>query len=202
MASIASEAAQGGSVIQQLAAEAGSVRGEMHKQQQQEEQQQEEPGVRCEADADAAIDVRLEKGHVRRMAASVTGVAPSPAPAAAAAAPPLPPPPPLLPAPARTVTTVLGSLQGSDAVLDPHAFRQVALMRDIQKQRASGESRAFVEPPTNSRNAMLLEIKKRQRMGGRAVAEPTINDRGTMLIEMQKAARDRSPWIDAELQRE
>ena len=83
---------------------------------------------------------------------------------------------------------------------------QAALMSEIQQQQQqqeSGASRAFVEPRTSSREALLFEIQKQQRVASKhAVQEPVINSRGALLVDIQKAARARSPLLDAVLEPE
>ena len=97
---------------------------------------------------------------------------------------PPPPPPPPLPARGGSSDTSVGSAK-LDCELDLGQIKQAALMRDIQKQESG--ARDFVEPPTNNRLDMLLEIQKKGReTTGREIHEPHTDSRSALLFEIQK----------------
>ena len=75
-------------------------------------------------------------------------------------APPVAPPPP----PPSLAANTLPDASDTNTKLDLRAIRHGALLRDIQKQGCA--DRDFVEPRTISRDAMLLEIQRRQRTAG------------------------------------
>ena len=182
---LASECAGVGLAISRTAAELDSTLTTFQKEAAREARGVERLEVSAKKRALERRKKRIKK---------VTIVAVNSASSGARNPPPLPPTPyPKAPpaAPPPPSPAVGGGAVEAGAKLDLGGIKQAALLRDIQKQ--DGVSREFVEPPTNSRDAMLFEIQKQQKKAAeRKIEEPVTNSRGDLLVEIQKAARSRS----------